>query len=138
MLPARRETRSLLLTQPRRSSQGAAHPILLVILSRREVIATSIWVIGWAIAIPVYFLASSDDADPLYDYRHSKSYENSVERFGGKAALFGQRLTEWLTDLVTGPMLGVTIAVLSTVCALAYLWWTRPRNRSRARGEDYQ
>jgi hypothetical protein len=71
--------------------------------------------------------ATPPEDDPLYEYKHSKSYEFGVERFGGKATVLGNQISDALTALFTGPNLGLSIGVIAVIVALLYFGITRRR-----------
>jgi hypothetical protein len=100
-------------------------------IARCHVTTALIWLVGWSIALPIYCFATPEEADPLYDYKHSKSYLNGVEKFGGKAAVFGNDLTDGFASLWKGPTLGLTLGALTVVVAFGYYIVTR-RRLSRA------
>ena len=89
--------------------------------------------VGCAAAVAIYATASPvlEDAD-LEEARLSKSYERQMEVFGGKAALVGSQLDDWLASLWHGQRLAYTVAVLTALVALAcWAWCVTPPGGAR-------
>jgi len=81
---------------------------------------------GLVVGMAIYLLAAPPPEDPLQDFQNTKAYEQSVERFGGRAAVFGGDVQTFLSSATHGPNLGLTIAALSVVVAgIYYLRATR-------------
>lgn len=75
---------------------------------------------GGSAAVAIYALAEPVLESPdLEEARLSKSYERQMEVFGGKAALVGSQLDDWLASLWHGERLAYTVAVLTVLVALA-------------------
>ncbi len=89
---------------------------------RPYIVTATMLVVGWSVAVVVYFTATPDEADPLRTFHESKKYEADVERFGGKAAVFSNEVTQWVAGLFRGQTLALTIAVITAVVALGYLY----------------
>jgi hypothetical protein len=90
--------------------------------TRAFVMAALMLAVGWTSAIIVYFHAAPPDEDPLRQFHDSKNYQNQVERFGGKATVFANELTDWIAGLFRGQTLALTIAVITLVVAFGYLF----------------
>ena len=101
--------------------------------TRRLLVAGTIAAIGWACATPIIVLAPSDVEDPLREYKSSKQYETSMERIGGKSAVFGSEINELLASLFRGARFGYTIGVASLVVAAISLAWKSPASRTLER-----
>ncbi len=91
-------------------------------VTRARVIALVIGGVGLAVGMTIFVVATPPAEDPLYDFQNTKSYEQSVERFGGKAALFGNDVQNAIATATHGPNLGLTIAVVSVILAGLYYW----------------
>jgi len=57
-----------------------------------------------------------------YEITHSKSYEFQLERIGGKSAVLGVELTQWLVSLWHGKRLAFSVAFLSIGFAMICFW----------------
>ena len=83
---------------------------------------------GWLAALVVYATAEPAEENPdLVDLEQSKGYVRQLEVIGGKAAVMGSELTEWLEGLWHGRRLAATLAVLTAAVAGAYALWDRAR-----------
>ena len=101
--------------------------------------ALFILVAGLACGVTIYLLADEPEAtayvivgDTAYpvDPTTSKTYVRQLERFGGKAAVLFDDFNRWFTALWQGKRLGITIALLSLLAALALLGIARMSHRS--------
>ena len=45
------------------------------------------------------------------EFANPRAYENQIERFGGKATLYAVRFNEWLSTLLHGRPLAVTVEI---------------------------
>jgi hypothetical protein len=91
-------------------------------------------VIGLSISALVYVIAV-DDAETghvFYDDPHlSKKYVRELQRYGGRAAVMIDEIDRWFASLWRGKALGVTLAWISVVVALAlflFARWLPPDN----------
>jgi hypothetical protein len=76
---------------------------------------------GWTAAVVFFVTAAPQAADnPLEEYLQSKRHAASVQRIGGKAAVFAGQLDDWVSALFHGRALAVTVAVLTVLVALVY------------------
>jgi hypothetical protein len=96
--------------------------------TRLLIAAAFILIAGLAAGATIYVLAEEPEAtayvivgDTAYpvDPTMSKAYVRQIERFGGKAAVLFDDINRWFTRLWQGKQLGITLAALSTVGALA-------------------
>jgi hypothetical protein len=108
--------------------------------SRFVIAALFILVAGLACGVTIYLLADEPEAtayvivgDTAYpvDPTTSKSYVRQLERFGGKTAVLFDDFNRWFAALWQGKRLGITIAVLSVLAALALLGIARVSDRSQ-------
>jgi hypothetical protein len=93
---------------------------------------------GWGAALAIYLTVAPvvPDAD-LEDIELSKTYQRQVELIGGKAALVGGEIDEFVGSLWHGQRLAYTIAALTAVVALGgYLWTCTAPAAPADRGED--
>jgi hypothetical protein len=90
-------------------------------LARAHLATVVMVIIGWSIAAVVYFRAAPEAEDPLRQFHESKKYQADVERFGGKATVFANDLTDWIASLFRGQTLALTIAVITIIVAFGYL-----------------
>ena len=82
-------------------------------------------VAGFSAALVVYLIAAPDETDPLQNFEQSKKYLADVERIGGKAAVFSIELENWFSGLWHGQSLAFTIAALTIILSLGYLFMSR-------------
>ena len=98
--------------------------------SRCRLVLGGVLGVGWAAAVAIYALAEPVVEDPdIAEAQLTKSYQRQMEVFGGKAALVGTQLDDWLASLWHGQRLAYTVAVLTALVALACWAWciTPPR-----------
>jgi hypothetical protein len=95
--------------------------------SRRRRIALGVLALGWTAALAVFLAAAPVAEDPdVYDLEHSRTYDRQLEIIGGKAAVMGKEIDDWLVGLVEGRNLAYTIAaVTGLVAAAVWLWPAR-------------
>jgi hypothetical protein len=94
--------------------------------SRRRLATLGILAVGWAAALAVYLSAGPVEDDPeAYDLTHSRIYDRQLEVIGGKAAIMGRDLQDWLASLGHGRRLAYPIAAATIVVALGYRAWDR-------------
>ena len=96
----------------------------------RRRIVLAILALGWTAALAVFLAAAPVTEDPdVYDLEHSRTYVRQLEVLGGKAAVLGKELDDWLSGLVEGRNLAYTIAAATALVAAAVWLWP-------ARGPD--
>lgn len=84
-------------------------------------IAIAILAAGWLVGLPILIFAPDDDAAlPFELTMETRVNIARLERLGGKSALFYEQLRETLSALFHGWRLGLTIAVLASLLALAW------------------
>ncbi len=87
--------------------------------ARRRAVAAGILLAGFGAGVFLYLAASSPD-DLLGDQAElSKQYLRQMEVYGGKANVVASEIREWFDGLWQGKTLGITVACLSAVLALA-------------------
>ena len=96
-------------------------------VKHRGIVAGVIGVVGCAIGLAIWALATPDAANPLEAYEQSKRYDAELQRVGGKSAVFGAELQRGIASLFHGPTLGLTICGLSLALAGGLLFFTRAR-----------
>ena len=57
------------------------------------------------------------------DASDDRGYNAAMERMGGKLSIYLASFNHWLASLWHGPQLGITVAGLSVLVALACFWW---------------
>lgn len=92
---------------------------------RRQIIAGVIAGIGLLAAVSIVVLAAPDEDDPLAEQKASKVYEQGIEKIGGKSAVMGAELNDFLASLFHGARLGYTVGITALVIA-AFVY---PRRR---------
>ena len=96
--------------------------------TRRRVIAIAIAVLGFGSALAI-FLTAPPEEPPAWDPMQSKQYLRQLEIIGGKSAVFGAELQQWLSSLCHGERLAFTVAFLTLVVISTYLFASRPLPR---------
>ncbi len=89
---------------------------------RHLAIAAAILVVGWGVGIGLYLTGSDDSSLPFELTSESRQFTNQVERLGGKSAVIYGQLLDAIHAWTHGWRLGMTIALISTVVAVVYLW----------------
>jgi hypothetical protein len=103
-------------------------------MMRRRWLAGAILAVGWAIAIAVYVSAARVEDDPdVYDLEHSRTYVRQLEVIGGKAAVMGKEIDDWIAGLWRGAHRAYTIACGTALVALA-VYLLVPADEPRAPG----
>ena len=69
----------------------------------------------------IYLLAARQPAAP--DWSQDRGYNAAMERMGGKLSIYLADFNHWLGSLWSGPQLGLTVAALAVLLALACFWW---------------
>ena len=96
--------------------------------NRRRAVALAVLAVGWTAALAVFLARAPVAEDPdVYDLEHSRLYQRQLEVLGGKAAVLGKELDDWLAGLVEGRNLAYTIAVGTALVALAVRLWPPAR-----------
>lgn len=90
--------------------------------SRIHLVTACILGVGWTTAAIIYATATPDEDNPLDEFEQSKRYFLDIEKVGGKTAVFSRRVSEWFSTIWHGQSLAITIAVLTAIVALAYLF----------------
>jgi hypothetical protein len=90
---------------------------------RHLVVAMAILAVGWGIGLRIYLAGADDQTLPFELTADSRQYMNQVERLGGKSAVIYQELLALVQAWTHGWRLGITVAAISSVLALAWLWF---------------
>src|SRR3954471_2240296 len=107
--------------------------------SRFVIAALFILVAGLGCGVTIYLLADEPEATAYVivgataypvDPTTSAAYVRQLERLGGKAAVLFDDFNRWFTALWHGKRLGIIIALLSLLAALALLGIARIADRS--------
>jgi len=81
--------------------------------------------VGLAAAITVYFTAVNPADDPLGNpLENSKIYQREMEMVGGTANVVASQITGWVKGLWQGRTLAFTLAILTLVIALGFMFIT--------------
>ncbi len=56
------------------------------------------------------------------EFANRQAYEFQIERIGGMATVYMVRFNEWLSSILHGKPLGITVGVLAVVIALMCFW----------------
>ena len=100
---------------------------LALIPARRRGIALAILVLGLGASLSIYFTAppASDDSLGL-QLEDSKQYLRQLEYIGGKSNVLAGEFSQWFNSLWHGQRLAVTVAVLTILAVLFYLFASTP------------
>jgi hypothetical protein len=102
-------------------------PIRLLLQARRKAIAAGIVLAGLAAGLVIYVTAGPAAENPLgYRPEDTKRYLRQMEVYGGKANVMAAGFREWFGGLWHGRTLAFTVAVLSALLALAFLFAFTP------------
>jgi hypothetical protein len=88
---------------------------------RRQVFVTlGILAAGFAVSIPVYLHGAAQEDLPFELTEDGKKYLYNIEQMQGKEGLLIAQLTSFWNGLWRGWELGITLAVITCIAALAY------------------
>jgi hypothetical protein len=105
--------------------------ISLFLQARRKVVAAAIALAGLMAAVVIYLTATPPPDNPLgYRPEDSKQYLRELELYGGKANVLVSEFRQWFEGLWHGKALAVTVAVLSVLLALTFLFASTPLSRA--------
>jgi hypothetical protein len=104
--------------------------------------AAAIFIAGVVVGAVLYVMAASNEPPgtnfviidgQVYSTgpADSKSYNDQLERMGGRSLVFADQFNRWLGSLWQGENLGLTIGVLASVLALVLLWIGREVKRDQ-------
>lgn len=95
------------------------------LLKRRNLITGVILLVGLGSATLIYLTAdNAADSGLVNDFENSKKYIHDLELYGGKANVLANELTNWFTGLWQGKSLAFTVACITIVIALGFLFFT--------------
>lgn len=110
-----------------------------VLQARRKAIAAGIVLAGCAAGLVIYLTAGPPPENPLgYRPEDTKRYLREMERYGGKANVVASEIREWFVGLWHGRSLAFTVATLSVLLALAFLFAMTPLPPMEGPGETSQ
>ena len=93
--------------------------------SRLRLIAAIILVAGLAGAGIIYSMAeNAADSALLQEMENSKNYRHELEAYGGKANVLATEIRNWFIGLWHGRSLAFTVACITIVTALGFLFIT--------------
>jgi ABC-type multidrug transport system permease subunit len=88
---------------------------------RRHVLVTlGILAAGFAVAVPVYLHGSAQESLPFELTEDGKKYLYNIQQMQGQEGLLIAQLSNFWSGLWRGWELGITLAVITCVIALAY------------------
>jgi hypothetical protein len=95
-------------------------PLKRDLQARRTTVAAVILLAGLGAGLLIFLTASPSSGDLLGDQANqSKQYQREMETYGGTANLLASEIREWFDGLWHGRTLGVTVACLSALLAVA-------------------
>ena len=93
-------------------------------LKHRYLITSIILLVGLGSAILIYLTADNPpDSGLVNDFENSKKYIHDLELYGGKANVLANELTNWFAGLWHGTSLAFTVACITIVIALGFLFF---------------
>jgi len=95
------------------------------IKNRLYIIATIILVVGLGCSLFIYSTAGDIDTEGAFgnQLEESKSYQRSLELYGGKANLLASQFMQWFDGLWHGKSLGITLGwITGAICCLLFLF----------------
>ncbi len=93
-------------------------------LKHRYLITSIILLVGLGSAILIYLTADNPPDNGLVnDFENSKKYVHDLELYGGKANVLANELTNWFAGLWQGTSLAFTVACITIVIALGFLFF---------------
>ena len=91
----------------------------------RNLITGIILLVGLGSAALIYLTADNGaDSGLVNDFKNSKKYMHDLELYGGKANVLANELTNWFAGLWHGTSLAFTVACITIVIALGFLFFT--------------
>jgi len=93
--------------------------------TRLYIVTATILVVGVTTAILIYFTVGEIDTENIFSNQldESKSYQRSLELYGGKANLLASQFMQWFNGLWHGKSLGITLGwITGIVCCLLFLF----------------
>jgi hypothetical protein len=91
----------------------------------RYLVTAIILLVGLGSAILIYLTAdNASDSGLVNDFENSKKYIHDLELYGGKANVLANELTNWFSGLWHGTSLAFTVACITIVIALGFLFFT--------------
>lgn len=91
---------------------------------RHWLIAGAILAVGLGTSAVIYLRASETTALPMeFSPTTSKQYRHDLEVFGGTANVLAAQFMDWFAGLWQGSNLASTVAVISVVVCLGYLFF---------------
>jgi hypothetical protein len=90
---------------------------------------------GWSVAAFLYMRAAPDETDPLAPYEASKSYVVTMQRMGGSSTMLWNEVVGDVASCFRGQNLGITIFVVTTAVAFAYLFRALAIEEKAKRGD---
>ncbi len=86
---------------------------------RRQGLALGILLAGLLVGLVLYATAAPPGDDLLAQQEQTKQYLRQMEEYGGTANVIATEIREWFVGLWQGSTLGITVACLSSLLALA-------------------
>ncbi len=92
-------------------------------LKRHHVITIIMLVAGLGCAVVIYLTAGNPATSSMVDeFEESKRFMHDLELYGGKANVAAYKFLDWFDGLWHGQALAFTIAFLTVVISLGYLF----------------
>ncbi len=111
-----------------------------LIQAHRKRVAVGIVLVGFISGVVIYLTASPPSDNPLgYRPLDTKTYVRELELYGGKANVLASEFMEWFASLWQGRTLAYTVAGISVLIALLFLFVSIPLdhpNSSEGSDED--
>jgi hypothetical protein len=92
----------------------------------RRLLPALVLAAGFTAALAVWLLAAPVEEDPeVAALRETRSYERQIQVIGGKFALLGTQVSDFVDSLWHGQRLAIPIAAATALAALAIWAWDR-------------
>ncbi len=91
-----------------------------------KAVTAAVLVVGLLSALVIYVTARPVPGNPLGEPEDSRKYLRDMEVYGGKANVLAAEVRSWFSGLWHGRNLAFTVAVLTILAALAFLFLAMP------------
>ncbi len=93
---------------------------------RVKLVSATILAVGFSCALMIYLTAGPVPANPLGQPEDSRKYLRDMEVYGGTANVLAAEVRDWFSSLWHGRRLAFTVAVLTILATLVFLFVAVP------------